>query len=168
MDFDLLYKDEPLAIRAEIRKNSVVLLDGERRTEFVHVSLDSATYLITANGKNYRLVAVKDGNTVYVSTPDGDFTFVLPATGDGDTFADEDGMHGDKSKILPPMPGKVVKVLVEEGQTVHAKEKLVIVEAMKMENPLVAPYPAEVIKVNCTEGQLVDTEEVLVELKKLA
>ena len=65
------------------------------------------------------------------------------------------------------MPGKIVKVLVQPGDKVEPKQKLVIVEAMKMENPLVAPFSAEILKVNCSSGQLVDTETVLVELAPL-
>jgi acetyl/propionyl-CoA carboxylase alpha subunit len=167
MDFDVLHNDEPLTIRAELTKDKLVLTDGERTREFTYLALDGVTYLVTAGGKNRRLIAVRNGDTVYVSTPGGEFTFTRPASADGDSFADTGGSGGDKSKLVPPMPGKVVKVLVKPGQKVRPKEKLVIVEAMKMENPLVAPYDAEVVKVNCAEGQLVDTEHVLVELKEL-
>jgi len=167
MDFELTHNDEPLTIRAEVKKDRLVLLDGENKHEFAYVSLDAATHLLTANGRNQRVIAVKDRETVYVSTPSGEFTFKLPATANGDTFGEAGGAGGDKSKLVPPMPGKVVKVLVTVGQKVRPKEKLVIVEAMKMENPLVAPYDAEVVKVNCTEGQLVDTEHILIELKEL-
>ena len=168
MDFDLQYNDEPLTICAEIKNDVVLLTDGDNKTEYSYFALDQANYLIRVNGRNYRLAVVKDKERVFVSAPGGDFVFKLAATGDSDSFADEGGTQGDKSKVLPSMPGKVVKVLVTKGQTVRKKEKLVIVEAMKMENPLVAPYPAEVVQVNCTEGQLVDTEDVLVELKELA
>lgn len=167
MDFDLLYNDEPLTIRAELKKDKLVLIDGEDKSEFSYFSLNRATHLVMANGKNHRVIAIKDGETVYVSTPGGEFTFTMPAAADGDSFSDTGEAAGDKSKLVPPMPGKVVKVLVTEGQRVRPKEKLVIVEAMKMENPLVAPYDAEVLKVNCTEGQLVDTENILVELKEI-
>ncbi|MFC1475977.1 biotin/lipoyl-containing protein [Candidatus Zixiibacteriota bacterium] len=167
MDFDLLHNDEPLTIHADVKKDRLLLIDGDARIEYLYFSLDGATHLVTADGKNRRLIAVRNGETVYVSTPGGEFTFKLPATADGDTFADAGGPGGDKSKLVPPMPGKVVKVLVTAGQKVRPKEKLVIVEAMKMENPLVAPYDAMVVKVNCEEGQLVDTENVLVELKEI-
>lgn len=167
MDFELIYHDEPLTIRAEVKKDSVSVLDGEQKIEFAYTSPTDRTYLLSRDGKNQRVIAVKENETIYIATPKGQYIFRLPATGDQDTFAGEGGPHGDKSKLLPPMPGKVVKVFVTIGQKVRAKEKLVIVEAMKMENPVVAPYDAEVVKVNCSEGQLVDTEEVLVELKEL-
>ena len=54
------------------------------------------------------------------------------------------------------MPGKVVKVLVEVGQTVHAGQGVVIVEAMKMENELKAAGPGTVVEVKCREGALVE------------
>jgi len=166
MDFDLVYQDQPLTIHAEVRNDAVVLIDGGRKREFRYLALDPATYVVFDNGKTRRLIAVKDGGVVYICTPGGEFVFhPAPAT-DDDTFVGEHGPHGDKSKLFPPMPGKVVKVLVREGDKVGKKQKLVIVEAMKMENPVVAPFAAEVVRVNCAEGQLVDTENVLIELKE--
>jgi len=167
MDFDLIHNDERMTIRAEVKKDRLALADGKRTIEYVYCTLDTVTHVLQSAGKSRRVIAVKDREAVYVSTPGGEFTFKLPAAADGDTFSDDGGPAGDKSKLVPPMPGKVVKVLVTVGQKVRPREKLVIVEAMKMENPLVAPYDAEVVKVNCVEGQLVDTERVLVELKEI-
>jgi biotin carboxyl carrier protein len=167
MDFDLICNDEHITISAEVGKDRLAIKDGDTTREYTFYSLDAATHVLQANGLNQRVIAVKDRETVFVSTPGGEFTFKLPAAADGDTFGDDSGPAGDKSKLVPPMPGKVVKVLVAVGQKVRPKEKLVIVEAMKMENPLVAPYDAEVVKVNCAEGQLVDTEHVLIELKQI-
>ena len=44
-----------------------------------------------------------------------------------------------RERSLPPMPGRIVKVLVEPGDRVAARQGLVVVEAMKMENELRAP-----------------------------
>lgn len=68
-------------------------------------------------------------------------------------------------QIVAPMPGKVLKVLVEPGQTVQGGDGLLILEAMKMENRIVAEAPAIVRAVHVTEGQMVDGGEVLVELE---
>jgi biotin carboxyl carrier protein len=59
----------------------------------------------------------------------------------------------------------VIKVLVAEGDEVHAREPLVILEAMKMETPLTAPYDAKVLKVHVAEGDSVQGGTVLVELE---
>jgi biotin carboxyl carrier protein len=56
---------------------------------------------------------------------------------------------------------------VKEGDQVEPKQRLVIVEAMKMENPVVAPFKAEVVKINCSEGQPVDADTLLIELNEI-
>ncbi len=62
------------------------------------------------------------------------------------------------------MPGTVIRVLVEAGATVSAREPLVVLEAMKMETPLVSPYAATVRAVHVREGDRVTGGAVLVEL----
>jgi biotin carboxyl carrier protein len=59
------------------------------------------------------------------------------------------------------MPGKVVKLLVAEGQEVQAGDVLVILEAMKMEHSVKAPESGMVEKVLVSEGEQVDVDAVL-------
>ncbi|MBI4887986.1 MAG: biotin/lipoyl-binding protein [Acidobacteria bacterium] len=61
-----------------------------------------------------------------------------------------------------PMPGRVVAVLVAVGESVAARQGLVIVEAMKMENELRAPRAGRVADVRVMQGALVDAKAVLV------
>jgi biotin carboxyl carrier protein len=60
------------------------------------------------------------------------------------------------------MPGRIVKVLVTAGDAVAARQGLVVVEAMKMENELRAPRPGTVTDVRVREGMSVDANAVLV------
>jgi biotin carboxyl carrier protein len=62
------------------------------------------------------------------------------------------------------MPGRVVKVLVKPGDQVVARQGLVVVEAMKMENELRAPGPGTVAEVRASEGASVEANAVLVVL----
>jgi acetyl/propionyl-CoA carboxylase alpha subunit len=64
-------------------------------------------------------------------------------------------------RLVAPMPGKVVRVLVKAGDTVKAKQGLVVVEAMKMENELRAARDGRVRDVMVTEGQSVDAGTAL-------
>mgnify|MGYP006278518713 CR=1 FL=1 len=64
-------------------------------------------------------------------------------------------------KVIAPMPGKVVRVLVKPGDEVTAKQGLVVVEAMKMENELKAARAGTVRDVSVREGQSVDAGAVL-------
>ena len=66
--------------------------------------------------------------------------------------------------ILSPMPGRIVKVLVREGDVVAAQQGLVVVEAMKMENELRAPRAGQVSAVKVVEGMSVEAKAVLVTL----
>jgi biotin carboxyl carrier protein len=66
--------------------------------------------------------------------------------------------------IVSPMPGRIVKVLVREGDVVAAHQGLVVVEAMKMENELRAPRAGTVSAVKVVEGMSVETRAVLVTL----
>ena len=66
--------------------------------------------------------------------------------------------------ITAYMPGRVVAVLVEEGQEVESGAGLVVLEAMKMENEIQADHPATVRRVCVEEGQPVEGGDVLLEL----
>lgn len=72
---------------------------------------------------------------------------------------------GGGAKIVSPMSGVILKVLVSEGQKVEYGQKLVILEAMKMENDMVSDKPGIVKKIYVKEGDNVDTGQVLVELE---
>jgi len=65
-------------------------------------------------------------------------------------------------RLVAPMPGKVVRVLVSPGDTVTARQGLVVVEAMKMENELRAARDGTVTSVSVVEGQSVEAGTVLV------
>jgi biotin carboxyl carrier protein len=73
----------------------------------------------------------------------------------------EQGSNGPR-RIVAPMPGRIVKVLVKPGEAVAARQGLVVVEAMKMENELRAPGPGTVTDVKVTEGASVEANAVLV------
>ena len=62
------------------------------------------------------------------------------------------GPSAEQSTVTAPMPGTVIKVLVEPGTEVKAREPLVVLEAMKMETPLASPYDATVRAVHVAEA----------------
>jgi acetyl-CoA/propionyl-CoA carboxylase, biotin carboxylase, biotin carboxyl carrier protein len=78
----------------------------------------------------------------------------------------ERGPTAEQSSVTAPMPGTVIKVLVEPGAQVRAREPLVVLEAMKMETPLASPYDATVRAVHVAEGDRVAAGAVLVELEE--
>ena len=77
-----------------------------------------------------------------------------------------DGEGGDQPRnIVAPMPGRIVKVLVKPGEAVTARQPLVVVEAMKMENELRAPRVGTIAEVRVAEGASVEANTVLVVLR---
>jgi acetyl/propionyl-CoA carboxylase alpha subunit len=81
---------------------------------------------------------------------------------------ERDGGHAGAAhspRVTAPMPGKVLDVVVREGQTVAAGDPLVVLEAMKMETVASADAAGVVRKVHVTAGTLVEPGQLLVELE---
>jgi acetyl/propionyl-CoA carboxylase alpha subunit len=78
--------------------------------------------------------------------------------------ATQDHATEESSTLTAPMPGTVIKVLASAGAAVKAREPLVVLEAMKMETPLLSPYDATVRAVHVAEGDRVAGGAILVEL----
>jgi acetyl/propionyl-CoA carboxylase alpha subunit len=72
---------------------------------------------------------------------------------------------GGESTLTAPMPGTVIRLLVGAGDRVQARQPLVVLEAMKMETPVVAPFDAAVRAVHVAEGERVTGGALLVELE---
>ncbi len=69
--------------------------------------------------------------------------------------------HAGAADIVSPMPGKVVRVLVEPGANVEAGTGVIVVEAMKMQNEMKSPKAGIVISINAGEGSTVNAGDVL-------
>jgi acetyl/propionyl-CoA carboxylase alpha subunit len=83
-----------------------------------------------------------------------------------ETAAHAHGPGAAQSAVAAPMPGTVIRVLVAEGERVTQRQPLVVLEAMKMETPLVSPYEGVVSRVHVAEGDQVAGGAVLVELEE--
>jgi biotin carboxyl carrier protein len=99
----------------------------------------------------------------------GAFRLNLPApppapAPDVDVAAEHTAGGGD-GLLSAPMPGTVIRVLARQGERVRPRQPLVVLEAMKMETPIVAPYEAIVRAVHVAEGDRVAGGAVLIELE---
>jgi len=77
------------------------------------------------------------------------------------------GQSDNESNLFAPMPGKVIKVYVKEGEKVKRGTVLLVVEAMKMENNITAVNNAVVKEIAVKEGEMVDTDVQLVYLENI-
>ena len=74
-------------------------------------------------------------------------------------------LSAGRQNIAAPMPGKVVRVLVKEGDQVEGGQGLVVVEAMKMQNAMKAALAGTVVRVRVRDGDTVGAGDVLVTLE---
>ena len=77
----------------------------------------------------------------------------------------EEGADSASKDLRAPMPGKVLEVLVEEGQTVQEGDAMLVLEAMKMENVLRAGAPGVVAVIGVEAGKAVEKEAVLISME---
>jgi len=72
------------------------------------------------------------------------------------------GPHGEgAARIVAPMPGKLVRLLVEVGQEVEAGQGIVVVEAMKMQNEMKSPKSGTIVSINVAVGATVNGGDLL-------
>jgi glutaconyl-CoA/methylmalonyl-CoA decarboxylase subunit gamma len=71
----------------------------------------------------------------------------------------------EQEYVKAPMPGKIIDVLVREGATVLRGEPVVILEAMKMQNEILAPVGGTVVKVAAKANTNVMKDDLLIEIK---
>jgi biotin carboxyl carrier protein len=138
-------------------------IDGQT-ADISAVELGSGTWSLVLPDGRQHVVGVSgtaaSGFTVHL--PSGDVPAALAGRGGrrgGGRRAEEGG--SGPARIVAPMPGKVVRVLVAVGQPVQAGEGIVVVEAMKMENELRAPRAGIVRQVVARQGLSVEAGAVL-------
>jgi 3-methylcrotonyl-CoA carboxylase alpha subunit len=124
-------------------------LNGESRHEFVFVHEGAEHRVRVDPSANIHARCVRDGRNWHVFHEGEHWTLALrdPLAG-----LDLDAASGS---LAAPMPGRVVKLLVEPGAKVAKGQALLILEAMKMEHTIVAPAEGTVAEVHCAEGEQV-------------
>lgn len=129
---------------------------------------------VCATGAGYALVHRQDGRVVDAAVtaigPRDGWRVQLPGV-DVDVVVNgrrhQSSLHAEgagEQRVTAPMPGRVLRVLVEAGMPVVSGQPLVVIEAMKMENALAAARDGIVDEVAVTEGMSVETGRLLVRI----
>lgn len=123
-------------------------------------------YNVTVNGKTYEVEVEEVGATAY-SAPVAPTTAQIPiasapaATPTPAPKAAPAAAPANGKPITSPMPGTILKINVAVGQKVAKGEALCVLEAMKMENDIVAPEDGVVASVNTQKGASVNSGDLL-------
>ena len=121
------------------------------------------TYTITVNGNVYD-VTVEEGTGAVAAAPVATAPkAATPAPKAAPKAAAPAGTQGGV-KVNAPMPGKILGIKVAAGQAVKKGDVLIVLEAMKMENEIVAPQDGTVASVNTSVGEQVEAGAVLATL----
>jgi biotin carboxyl carrier protein len=70
-----------------------------------------------------------------------------------------------ENTISSPMPGKVVKIPVVEGEQVKKGDTVITISAMKMESEYKSPIDGKIVKIHVQEGSTVDANQILIEIE---
>jgi biotin carboxyl carrier protein len=127
------------------KPNSIFIKEGKTKDFF---SNDGKTWKVI--NKNNYLPQISIGDQIF----NIHFGFIPNQQGD-----DQQGA------LIAKMPGKVVKVLIEQGAQVKKGQALLIIEAMKMENEVKANQEGIIDKIHVTSGQSINSGETLISIK---
>ncbi len=148
----------------EIEKDGSLLVNGEPHSiDFLQLGgLNSSLYSVITDTQSLEIVIEEEGNLIDVlmlgrlyEAQVLDERAMLMATRKG-------GLGVDSGEVPSPMPGLIVKVNVEVGQSVTQGETVVILESMKMQNELKAPREGVVQAIHVSDGQTVEKNTLLI------
>ena len=133
-------------------------------------------YVVTLNGKNYEVDVTETDAIVTGVTQVPVMVAAAPAVAAAPVAAPAEAPKAEEAPAAPsapaapttsgtqvkaPMPGSILAVKTSAGQAVKAGDVIVVLEAMKMENDIVAPCDGTVKEILVTKGSTVNTDDIL-------
>lgn len=127
-------------------------------------------YRITLDGKTYEMeIELVEEATPSINSVKREYKEFKSAPQDANINVVDPAVQkqtvSNTGAVAAPMPGTVIRIEKSEGMTVKAGELVLILEAMKMENEIIAPQDGVITKMNCEVGGTVASGEVMFEVK---
>ena len=126
---------------------------------------DGATFSLLVDGRSYDVVADVDRENVSIQLLGQQFAVHVEDERERAAHAVAGNKQGGKQELRASMPGSVIDVKVAVGDQVEEGKTIVVLEAMKMQNPLGAEAPGKVTRILCKKGEAVAAGALLVELE---
>jgi biotin carboxyl carrier protein len=145
-------------IKINGRKVDIKLLDDE--LGFTYILYKRKKFLVEIVEKN------QNRYTVIVNGVSYSLSIETPISYKRKRYLEKTKSKSKTEFVYAPMPGKILDVLIEEGVNVKSGEALLILEAMKMQNEIIAPVNGKVIKVMVRKDDIVNKEDIMFEIEK--
>lgn len=158
MKFDVQIDGMKRSVDFDLSRREVAI-DG-RKIEADAALISPGVYSILLGGQSFEVTVEKSGEGLLLRTAEREFQMEISdprfwRRGRGASVELE-----GRQEVAAPMPGKVVRVLAAQGQTVEAGQSLLVIEAMKMQNEIRSPKSGTVERL-AREGQTVTAGEIL-------
>ncbi len=152
-------------------------LEIQKNEDLVKALIDGREYVVTASEPESNIFLLKDGNEIHQAfvSINEDGSFLVSIGGNEIALEIYDprqlrtslkaGVVDGLVEIKTAMPGKIVKIEVEEGESVSSGDGVIIVEAMKMQNELKSPKDGVVSSIEVSEGDTVEAGSILLRIE---
>lgn len=144
---EFLKGDKPMGIRYKEEAKPAAPAAAPKST----AASEPGSYVVTVEGKSFNVHVAPGGATSVAPVTSAPAAAAAPAASGGASF-----------EVKSPMPGKVFKVVVSEGDVLEAGEEVMILEAMKMETSIKTEKAGKVVEICVNKDQQVASGEVLV------
>ena len=164
MRFGATIYGETLEVDINRRSSNVVEAQiGDRKYVLEARAVQPGLYWLNWENRSIEVV-VTEKNGGYLVMLDG--RQVMVELGDLRTALRHahQGQQGT-AQVRAPMPGKVIRVLVKDGDSVQANQGILVMEAMKMQNEIKSPKNGTVKKIGVTAGSAVNSGDLLAEVE---
>lgn len=164
MEFEFLVDDKVHKISLDKKEKNFVFSDGKNTFQAEIRVMAPNELSILIGEKSHRIYFAEDKGKRYFFVGGSQFIIKEPGGREESFERGEERAVEDKLMIKAPMPGKVIKINVNENEKIRKNQTLAIVEAMKMENEIKSSIDGFVKKIFVSAGDLVDSEKPLIEL----
>lgn len=168
MEYELNLGDKSYKLSIQKKDGKYLVGLGNNKKEVNCEVISPNCLSLEIDGVNQTIYHAEGENKIFINVQGEQFVIQERETATVRVRKKEEelGLIDGKQIVYPPMPGKILKILVSEGEKVKKKQSLAIVEAMKMEHEIKSALDGVVKKINFKEDQMVDTEDPIMELEE--
>lgn len=160
------YNNNTYSVQSKVENSELISSINNESLVTKFEQLEEKTFFVSIDGQKHKIFSSADHKSVFVWIDGYSFKFDLVDEEHRNTPSSIENLN--RQEVTAPMPGNIVKVMVEVGQQVTEASPLLIVEAMKMETTLYSQISGKVTEINCTEKEQVDSDKILLVVEKIS